>query len=494
MFNTYSALQLGQNSNACSKKQALRKKGRGGKNGPSNDVRVGKPQSSSHDIEFEDAQMPIFKATAKSQLMLKLREQAQTPIDPKKSPRKTKGSKKRSKRSGRSKSSHDEVNSAEKQYQKHKIKYDFIIKEYLKGHITEPKTDIDVEQQVKYICQCQNFQYDPLMLINILRKDDVVVSPDDQWSLEYDLTSIDAACLRENLIPWSYLNHVINTITIKAPVTIEDVKENTNLPARMLIHCEWKRDEKWYSSNRQILDTSMDYCNYMRLMNAEESKISHFGKPLDRLSRRPDELIMELREMQNKPERLNPKIATSIVNDFNSLYPTWCFMKIPETFNLEDKQDIPYIRDTVTNRVINELCINILDMKANVDKGLHIMDPKFEKGYIPDLIQAFMIGELPSYVIAIVFNKSLIIHRQQQRANYGERVRIVTNTTEPLILNELRELINNKFNVTPTHDYRKCIINMLLPEAAKQLIPNRRATGGGSKSALPRDPKMWKHI
>lgn len=265
------------------------------------------------------------------------------------------------------------------------------------------------------------------------------------------------------------IDTIEDTIENKTEYIAPDPKMKHELLSNFALVCEWEIVGVWKTETVAVFNTVEDYWiiidSLTELKTGLESKLS---LPLTGKDYEANKIFMDLMNSGKKSSddevnihEKNRDLVKKIVSRYNSLHPVWSFIRIPDNFTKENKIEVPFVR--VNKRAINDLTVNLKDTKASREQNLHVIDPKFEDGYISCLIIDFVRGGLPNYISAIVFSKTIGI----KQSNYfrGYRLRILPNTGDVTIMKQCKDFIENDFIKShTTRDFKHCVINITIPK------------------------------
>ena len=225
------------------------------------------------------------------------------------------------------------------------------------------------------------------------------------------VTGSDAESVNENI------NENINeTADFQIPEHIGNGSDHL-LPSAIALIMEWQiSDTEWSSRNIAVMKTISDFWSYINFISKDDT----FNMPLKNKMNDAAKVYARLRANMKKSTTKNSKFSTN--NDakmYNSYYPVWSFVKVSHSATIDDKINVPFIRNE-HDKNLNDININIREMD-----GIPVIGHDFMYGYIPLLILEFIgnAGNIPSEMSSIVFRKSMI----RDGANFyeGYRVRVL---------------------------------------------------------------------
>ena len=222
-----------------------------------------------------------------------------------------------------------------------------------------------------------------------------------------------------------------------------------------------------------VMNTIFDYwCCINALTNDTIGSV--FECALNGSEADADRMFKNLLNSQRNGNIQNEDISAT-VNKYNKLHPTWYFVRIAESVESTDTIELPFIRDN-KGMNINDVTINLKEVRKNIEDHIYVTSRTFDKGYIPLLVLNFIGAHLPDYITAIAFSKTIA-----RRGTYlfkGYRVRALTDSVEAIepckkFFGNDNKFNNNsdnnnqrsevKFNdliSSPTCDYTKCIVSV----------------------------------
>lgn len=240
---------------------------------------------------------------------------------------------------------------------------------------------------------------------------------------------------------------------------IVDYNDPKNIPlySNIALICMWKtKNGEKCKKNISIMKTVYDFFSIIETIKGEGECL--FNLPLSGCVEEANNIFMNILSSNDNNNVINSKEE---VAKFNALHPIWSFVKVSSETTINDDIRIPYISND--KNTLNDININLKEIKNNNNKGIWTMHSSLKNGYIPCMIMDFVRGGMPDEIQAIVFNKTIAINRYASFK--GFRLRIVTDSVETQILNKCKNFIENDFYFFHRNvNYSNCVVRISLPK------------------------------
>lgn len=228
-----------------------------------------------------------------------------------------------------------------------------------------------------------------------------------------------------------------------------------------------------------IINTVCQYWSFINSMAARDKE--WYAQPLVGMGDKADSIFSELLTMGKKRREEKDihddivdidnrdsevrKIVSNKVAEFNGCFSALYFGKVNADSKITDEIQIPFIVDS-TGRKLNEININLKDIKANKMIGLSPIDHGFASGYIPLLLLDLIRGALPQQINGIMFSKTIAVNGSAYFR--GFRLRVINKTKDYQLLLKTDKYLGHdfiksckKFN---KKDYSKVEVRRILPK------------------------------
>lgn len=314
---------------------------------------------------------------------------------------------------------------------------------------------------------------------------DKYLTDDDDWYTISEVHSIIIDKKRKEMGLEPILSDTLST-----PIVVEIRTENsgeTPFPNKIALVCDWQEkknngETEWKKNTVAILGHQKEYNDAINEFTQGNTAYgSKFSTALSVNSQTDaDRIFSKLISSGKKNSgfkdndidaddavKIDQKdnvTIKKIVAKYNSLFPIWSFFKVNESATKNDELEVPFIRVEKDGKSIsvNDININLKDVKSNMLHGIRIMDEKFSEGYLPFLVNDFVNGLLPKEICGIVFSRTIAVKGTIYFKGY--RVRVLVN--DPKSLQNCKNFLMNDFQnkySTGTCDYSKCVVVMSLP-------------------------------
>ena len=218
-----------------------------------------------------------------------------------------------------------------------------------------------------------------------------------------------------------------------------------------------------------IMKTVEEFRYVISALNKYASKFSDrsiFSFPL---SGKDDEAASIFNNLVKNCALITRKEINSEVNRYNSLYPTWAFIKVEKTITMKDKVSIPYERKG--DRTINDVNLNLKDIDWNTSMGICPLDKEFCTGMIPGIVADLVRGALPDEITSVAFHSTIAVNGKT--CFEGFRVRITVNNLEKLswckeyfendFIRSWNEYLCERSQMKSTLSIANCIVRISIP-------------------------------
>ena len=274
------------------------------------------------------------------------------------------------------------------------------------------------------------------------------------------------------------LNETMNeTLNETMNEEMEEIKNIGNgsdffLPMPIALVCGWfdPIEKKWMSKTVSIMKTISDMWNCLNGLSIE----SRFSMPLKGKQDEAEKIFKNIMSCATKENQHSTfkgnnkdKEMRKMISSYNSLHPTWSFVKVGAEVTIMDTITVPFIRSD-NDRSKNDININLKDTISNQQLGLHALGNNFATGYIPLLVLNFIGGgdDIPDEIVSVVFSKTIATSGNMYYRGY--RVRVLTKDDTKECLGKCEHFIKEKFvndiSELDRHDYKDCVVTITVPK------------------------------
>lgn len=296
---------------------------------------------------------------------------------------------------------------------------------------------------------------------------------ESEWWSQTEATNIviDKRLIEYKLLP-------VHSITLSEPVIInistmvKPVDSSLYLPIPVALVCEWKDNEgKWVSNTVSVIETCQNYWLVINEINKKSTPTdSYFSSALSGKNQLALNIfdiliskgssngdgVIEIENQQNKA------VVSKLISQYNDLFPIWSFVKVND-IAVTNNITVPFIRNSA-GRSINDITVNLKDTKNNAQFNIRPINPDFQSGYIPYMIMDFVRGDLPNYVSAIAFSKTVPVNGTKYFKGY--RLRVLTNSDNPRTAMQCFNFIKEEYAEVPhikDNKYFRCFVSVYNP-------------------------------
>lgn len=247
---------------------------------------------------------------------------------------------------------------------------------------------------------------------------------------------------------------------IERPIICEN-NDPKNIPlyCDIALICMWKtKDGEKGKKTISIMKTVYDFFSILETIRGEGECL--FNLPLSGCVEEANKIFINFISSNENGNNNNINSREEVAK-FNKLHPIWSFVKVSSETTINDDIRIPYISND--KNTLNDININLKEIKNNNTRGIWTMHSSLKNGYIPCMIMDFVRGGMPDEIQALVFHKTIAINKN---ASYkGFRLRVVVDSVDVQTLVKCKNFIENDFYFFHRNvNYSNCVVRISLPK------------------------------